>query len=323
MDGVIVVDKPEGLTSHDVVAAARRLLGEKRIGHTGTLDPLATGVLPLACGRATRLVRFLSASDKEYEASMIFGVTTDTLDVTGEETGRSGATPSRDALVAALRSFEGEQMQVPPAYSAKKVGGRRAYEFARRDEPVELAAVPVRISRLELLEFGNDRPSTLLGARCRIALTCSAGFYVRSLVRDLGERCGTGACLAALRRTRSGDFTLDEAVPLDALHGGTAPAVRGAGSDELREGGRVGPADLQTLLIPMEKLLPQFPAVTVTAEGLARVSHGQQVRPVDLTGGPPSSSSEWVRLLDSGGALVGLGTPQRPSGFLHPEVVLI
>ena len=313
MDGVLVVDKPEGLTSHDVVAAARRLLGEKRIGHTGTLDPLATGVLPLACGRATRLVRFLSASDKDYEATILFGVTTDTLDVTGQETGRSGATPSRGALLAAMHSLEGEQLQVPPAYSAKKVGGRRAYDFARRDEPVELAAVPVRVSRLELLEFGDDR--------CRVSLTCSAGFYVRALVRDIGARCGTGACLEALRRTRSGDFTLEEAIPLDALHGGTA--VRGAGPAERREEGRGGPADLETLLIPMEDLLPRMPAVTVTAEGLARVSHGQHVRPVDLAGPQPSGAAEWVRLLDAGGALVGLGTPQRPSGFLHPEVVLI
>jgi len=313
MDGVLVVDKPEGLTSHDVVAAARRLLGEKRIGHTGTLDPLATGVLPLACGRATRLVRFLSASDKDYEATILFGVTTDTLDITGQETGRSGATPSRGALLAAMQSLEGEQMQVPPAYSAKKVGGRRAYDFARRDEPVELAAVPVRVSRLELLEFGDDR--------CRVSLTCSAGFYVRALVRDIGARCGTGACLEALRRTRSGDFTLEEAIPFDALHGGTA--VRGAGPVERREEGRAGPADLETLLIPMEDLLPRMPAVTVTAEGLARVSHGQHVRPVDLAGPQPSGAAEWVRLLDAGGALVGLGTPQRLSGFLHPEVVLI
>src|ERR1051325_8016679 len=118
MDGVLVIDKPEGLTSHDVVTTARRILGEKRIGHTGTLDPLATAVLPLACGRATRLVPFLTASDKDYEATILIGVTTDTLDVTGEETSRSGRTPSREALLAALRTFEGGQMQVPPASSA-------------------------------------------------------------------------------------------------------------------------------------------------------------------------------------------------------------
>jgi len=306
MDGVIVIDKPEGLTSHDVVVAARRLLGEKRIGHTGTLDPLATGVLPLACGRATRLVRFLSAAEKEYEATVLFGVTTDTLDVTGEEISRSGRAPSRDTLVTALRSFEGEQLQVPPAYSAKKVAGRRAYELARRDEPVALDPVRVRVSRIELLEDGNDR--------CRIRLTCSAGFYVRALVRDLGERCDTGATLEALRRTRSGDFTLDEAIDLDAL---------GPVRDRTNPESRVPNPGMETALIPMERLLPGFPAVTVTAEGLTRVSHGQHVRPVDLTGDAPVGAAGWVRLLDSSGALVGLGTPQRLSGFLHPEVVLI
>jgi tRNA pseudouridine55 synthase len=306
MDGVIVIDKPEGLTSHDVVASARRLLGEKRIGHTGTLDPLATGVLPLACGRATRLVRFLSAAEKEYDATVLFGVTTDTLDVTGDETSRSGGVPSRDTLVAALRLFEGEQMQVPPTYSAKKVGGRRAYELARRDQPVALDAVPVRVSRVELVEFGNDR--------CRISLTCSAGFYVRALVRDLGDRCGTGACLEALRRTRSGDFTLEEAVDLDTL---------GPVRDRTNPESRIPNPALETVLIPMERLLPRFPAVTVTAEGLTRVSHGQYVRPVDLAGDAALGLAEWVRLLDASGALVGLGTPQAHSGFLHPEVVLI
>jgi tRNA pseudouridine55 synthase len=313
MDGVIVIDKPEGLTSHDVVAAARRLLGEKRIGHTGTLDPLATGVLPLACGRATRLVRFLSATEKEYDATILFGVTTDTLDVTGEEISRSGGVPSRDALVAALRSFEGEQMQVPPAYSAKKVAGRRAYELARRDEPVALDPVPVRVLHIELVEYGSDHPSTL-GARCRISLTCSSGFYVRALARDLGERCGTGATLDALRRTRSGDFTLEEAVDLDTI---------GPIRDRTNPESRIPNPGLETVLIPMERLLPGFPAVTVTAEGLTRVSHGQHVRPVDLTAESTLGAAEWVRLLDASGTLVGVGTPRRLSGFLHPEVVLI
>jgi len=306
MDGVIVIDKPEGLTSHDVVAAARRLLGEKRIGHTGTLDPLATGVLPLACGRATRLVRFLSAAEKEYDATILFGVTTDTLDVTGEEVNRSGDVPSREALVTALRSFTGEQMQVPPAYSAKKIGGRRAYELARRAEPVALDAVPVRVSRIELIEYGHDR--------CHVSLTCSAGFYVRALVRDLGEQCGTGACLEALRRTRSGEFTLEEAVDLDTL---------GPIRDRTNPESRIANPGLQTVLIPMERLLPAFPAVTVTAEGLTRVSHGQPVRPVDLAAGTDHATSEWVRLLDTGGSLIGLGTPHPHSGSLHPEVVLI
>jgi tRNA pseudouridine55 synthase len=237
---------------------------------------------------------------------VLFGVTTDTLDVTGEEISRSGGVPSRDALVAALRAFEGEQMQVPPQYSAKNVAGRRAYELARRDEPVALDPVRVRVSRIDLVEYGHDR--------CRILLTCSSGFYVRALVRDLGERCGTGACLEALRRTRSGDFTLEEAVDLDTL---------GPVRDRTNPESRIPNPGLGTVLIPMERLLPRFPAVTVTAEGLTRVSHGQQVRPVDLTVEATLGASEWVRLLDGSGALVGVGTPMRHSGFLHPEVVLI
>ena len=138
MDGVLVVDKPRGLTSHDVVAAARRILRERRIGHTGTLDPIATGVLALACGRATRLVRFLTASDKDYEATIRFGLTTDTYDTAGAETSRSDLQPSRAEVDAAVASLRGAYEQVPPAYSSKKVGGRRAYEMARDDEPVEL-----------------------------------------------------------------------------------------------------------------------------------------------------------------------------------------
>jgi tRNA pseudouridine55 synthase len=209
--------------------------------------------------------------------------------------------PARDAVLEALAALTGEYMQMPPAYSAKKVGGRRAYDLARRAEPVTLTSAPVRVSRLELLEFGDDR--------CRVSLTCSAGFYVRSLVRDVGERCGTGASLEALRRTRSGDFTIDEAVPLDALTSSDPSAKSGS--------------DVATLLIPMDKLLSGFPAVTVTSEGLVRVSHGQQVRVSDLVGSAPSGPAEWVRLLDGSGALVGLGTPGTAAGLLHPEVVLI
>jgi tRNA pseudouridine55 synthase len=313
MDGVIVIDKPEGVTSHDVVAAARRLLGEKRIGHTGTLDPLATGVLPLACGRATRLVRFLSAAEKEYDATILFGITTDTLDVSGEEIDRSGEVPSRDELMTALRSLTGNQMQVPPSYSAKKVAGRRAYELARRHESVALDPVPVRVSRIELVDYGNDR--------CRVSLTCSAGFYVRALARDLGERCGTGACLEALRRTRSGEFTLEEAVDLDKLRPWSIETRLSA--DGRRTKADIANPGLETVLIPMERLLTRFPAVTVTAEGLTRVSHGQHVRPVDLSAEADFGADEWVRLLDASGALVGLGTPQAHSGILHPEVVLI
>lgn len=294
MDGLLVADKPEGVTSHDVVSLARRVLGEKRIGHTGTLDPLATGVLPLACGRATRLVRFLTGVDKDYAATILFGVTTDTHDVTGTETGRSSSTPTRAALTSALAALTGSYLQTPPAYSAKKIGGRRAYELARRDEPITLKAVPVHVSSLELVGFTGDR--------CRIRLTCSTGFYVRALARDIGERCGTGACLEALRRTRSGIFTIDEAIPIEALESA---------------------ADAAALLIPLERLLLDLPAATVTSEGLARVSHGQEIRPSDLLGGVGPPPGAWIRLLDASGALVAVGTPRHALGLLHPEVVLI
>src|SRR5689334_2397019 len=156
MDGVLVVDKPEALTSHDVVAVARRALREKRIGHTGTLDPLATGVLPLACGRATRLVRFLTASDKQYVATIRLGIATDTYDITGTATATSDVRPTRAALASALATLTGDYLQMPPAFSAKKIGGTRAYALARRDAPVELAAAPVHVAQADLISLDAD-----------------------------------------------------------------------------------------------------------------------------------------------------------------------
>ena len=180
IDGVLVVDKPAGVTSHDVVAMARRLLRETRIGHTGTLDPMATGVLPLACGRATRLVRFLATADKDYEAGIRLGIATDTYDVTGRETMRSDRRPSREAIAAALEALEGEHLQSPPPYSAKKIAGRRAYELARQVIAVQPAPVRVRLERAEITSFTDDVVT--------VRLTCSSGFYVRSLAHELGER---------------------------------------------------------------------------------------------------------------------------------------
>ena len=299
MDGVLVVDKPEGLTSHDVVAAARRILGEKRIGHTGTLDPLATGVLPLACGRATRLVRFLTASDKDYDATIRFGLTTDSYDITGEETSRSAVRPTRERLDEALASLRGDYLQMPPAYSAKKVAGRRAYDLARNDEPVTLTAVPVSVTRAEVLAFDGDR--------VRIELTCSAGFYVRALAHSLGQLVGAGACLETLRRTRSGDFGLEAAITLDAL----------AEEDD----GGAG------FLIPMEELLPRMPGIRVTDEGLQRVSHGRELEARHLIGAIDARADlaiqPYTRLLDADGHLLALATSGGTPGSLHPSVVLI
>jgi len=303
MDGVLVIDKPEGLTSHDVVSAARRLLGEKRIGHTGTLDPLATGVLPLVCGRATRLVRFLSASDKDYEATIRFGFSTDTYDITGEETRRTGESPTRSELLKAMQSLTGDYLQMPPAYSAKKVGGRRAYDLARRSEAVELEAVPVRVSRVELIDFADDSAV--------VSLTCSAGFYVRAFAHSLGEMTGAGACLSALRRTRSGEFGLDGAVALDALE-----------RDE-NAPDRIRATELTNLLIPMEELLPSVPALRLTGEGLIRVSHGRTIEADHLVPAGLLAPPEWVKLLDPSGTLVALATRGTAAGSLHPSVVLI
>jgi tRNA pseudouridine55 synthase len=307
VDGVLVVDKPQGLTSHDVVAAARRALGEKRIGHTGTLDPLATGVLPLAVGRATRLVRFLSASDKDYDATIRFGLTTDSYDATGVETNRTDRAPTRDALQQAIDSLTGDYLQLPPDFSAKKTDGRRAYSLARLGQPVTLTPVPVRVSRAALLDLTGDT--------ARVAITCSAGFYVRSFAHALGELTGTGACLDALRRTRSGEFDLTAAISMDRLG---HPTVLGES------------------LVARERLLTSFPSVTLTDRGRAYVTHGREVGPEDVvtvTGTVAGTGTEdpakgtvpaaWVRMFDSTGALVAMATPGQAPGSLHPSIVLV
>ena len=296
MDGVLVVDKPQGVTSHDVVAVARRVLGERRIGHTGTLDPQATGVLPLACGRATRLVRFFAGSDKTYEAVVRFGLTTDTYDVTGRETSRSGAAPTPDQLLEGLASLRGAYLQTPPAHSAKKIGGRRAYDLARRQEAVALTPVPVEVTALVLL--GRDGPLAT------VRLTCSAGFYVRAFAQALGERVSAGACLEALRRTRSGEFGLDGALPFDALARGER-------------------ARLDAAAVPLQGLLGSLQGLAVTSTGRERVSHGQTIGPAGVVSPWPDRPPAWTRLLDGEGALLALAEPVEDGRALHPSVVLI
>lgn len=311
-DGVLVVDKPGGLTSHDVVAAARRMLGERRIGHTGTLDPLATGVLPLACGRATRLVRFLTASNKSYDATIRFGLTTDTFDVTGRELASSPTRPTREAIEAGLCALRGSYLQLPPPVSAKKVGGTRAYVLARQGQDVPLTPVPVSVTRAEIITFDGERAA--------ISLDCSAGFYVRRLAHDLGIALGTGASLETLRRTRSGEFTIAQAVPLDVLQQEVRPHTR---------------------LVPMHRLLGGTAGAVLTPEGYARVRQGQEIAPHHIeqhivaavsaarslgkdhpTGDDQAEDSMemWVRLL-VGERLVAMAR-RRPSGLLHPAVVL-
>ncbi len=297
-DGVLVVDKPQGPTSHDIVTLARRALGVSRIGHTGTLDPMATGVLPLVIGRATRLAQFLTAGDKDYDATVAFGRTTDTYDAAGNLASTSGERPSREQLESALSRFRGTFEQTPPAFSAKNIDGERSYELARKAKGVASVlpkAVTVTARQLDILSFDGD------AARLRMRVT--AGFYVRSLAHDLGAALGMGAVLAELRRTRSGAFGLEASVPLvDVLQSGRdALAAR---------------------LVPFSGLLPDLPSVTLRAAvNVDRVRNGLEVAPDDLLAAL-SPLPELVRLMGPDGALVGLAKPGKTPGFLHATVVL-
>ena len=260
---------------------------------------MATGVLPLALGRATRLVRYLIGSDKEYDATIAFGFTTDSFDVTGTETSRTNLEPSRPAVSAALGMLTGTYLQTPPPFSAKKIRGQRAYALARSRRAVELTPVPVTVSRAELIETGEGW--------ARVALTCSAGFYVRTFAHRLGEIVGCGACLDALRRTRSGPFRQEAAIPMGALQ---------------------DPGRVEASLVPMERLLPDCRAVRVNERGREDVRHGREITedrydPVNPGPAPPGRPEEPVRILDADGALVALAAPGRARGSLHPSVVLI
>jgi tRNA pseudouridine55 synthase len=217
VDGVLVVDKPAGPTSHDVVARVRRALGQPRVGHTGTLDPGATGVLPLVLGRATRLARFLSGGDKSYESVIRLGFSTDTGDADGRRTSDEwlGGSPSHADVERALDEFRGTFLQQPPAFSAKKIGGARSHRMARRAArtPGGVASLPAPVQvTAQALDVVN-----LEGDLLTLRVTCSAGFYVRALAQDLGDRLGTGAHLVGLRRTRSAEFALAQAMPLESI----------------------------------------------------------------------------------------------------------
>ncbi len=204
-DGVLVIDKPAGPTSHDVVDRVRRVFQLRRVGHTGTLDPFATGVLPLCLGKATRLARFLALGDKAYEATVRFGFATTTDDLHGDPLGSPQALGlSLEQLCELARRFQGTVEQRPPDYSAKHVGGKRMYELARRGARIAPRAVPVHIHRLEVVSLSGDYAA--------VSVVCSPGTYIRALARDLGEAVGTGAHLVALRRTRAGAFGASEAL---------------------------------------------------------------------------------------------------------------
>lgn len=209
MNGIVIVDKPAGWTSQDVTARLRRVFNTRRIGHGGTLDPMATGVLPVFVGRATRGVEFFEHAEKSYEAVLYLGITTDTEDITGTVLERREANVTREALEAALEAFRGEILQVPPMYSALKVDGQKLCDLARKGREVERKPRPITIHELELLN--------LEGSLARLRVRCSKGTYIRTLCKDIGEALGCGGCMEALRRTSAGEYSIDEAVPLERL----------------------------------------------------------------------------------------------------------
>jgi tRNA pseudouridine55 synthase len=299
LDGVLVVAKPVGPTSHDIVGLVRRLSATRRVGHGGTLDPFASGVLPLFLGHATRLVEYHLGAPKSYRATVCFGAASTTDDLAGELRPFDASPPTRDAVAAALSGFWGEIEQVPPAFSAVHVGGRRAYAMARAGLTPVLRPRRVTIERLELLEWDGSDPARPVAV---LRVVCSAGTYVRAIARDLGGAVGSAAYLGALERTSSGPFDLAEAVPLDR--------VRAAAAE--------GPAAFVALLRPIDAGLEDLPVVRVDAAQAGALAQGQAVRP---TGALPSGDRP-IRISGPDGRLIAIGGPT-PGGRLRPVKVLI
>jgi len=313
MDGILIIDKPEGWTSHDVVARLRRVLKTKRIGHTGTLDPFATGVLVMLVGKATRLAQFLDKDGKEYEAVVRFGYETDTGDRTGQESkvpdksqvqGPRSKVEEPSVLLEKVRNilpkFTGEIEQVPPMYSAKKVAGKKLYELARKGVEIERKAVKVTIEKLEVLEPSSDLgPWTLdsglptwdLG----LTVACSAGTYIRTLAEDIGRAVGTGAHLAELRRTRAGRFKLERAVTLEELEALENPAE---------------------ILVSMNESVSHLPEIKLDDDELVKIRNGVKIPArIDTPG------VQIVRLTAAGDELIAMGFHDENERVIRPRLV--
>ena len=305
MDGLLLIDKPAGLTSHDVVAEVRRILRVRRVGHTGTLDPFATGLLAVLVGRATRLAQFLSGLEKEYEALIRLGYATDTGDVEGQPlTAVTAGTPawSKDQIEMALDTLRGDIAQVPPMYSAKKQGGRKLYELARKGEEVERKPVRVRINSFEPINPSGELLKDNLDGTFdfEVRVECSAGTYIRTLAEDFGKQLGVGAHLAELRRTRVGDFSIADAATLEQLKVA------------------LGEESLGTLLHKPDEALTRLAFVDLNPEEINRVQHGLdvQVQAADWSDGDP------VRMRDAKGDLAAVGVFNASKSSLHPTLVL-
>jgi len=303
ISGVFIMDKPAGFTSHDVVAGVRRILGQRQVGHFGTLDPFATGVLPVSVGKATRFAQFYLKSRKAYAGTIRFGFSTDTYDSAGRPTSESSPISlDRQMLERIFREFTGRLMQTPPPFSAKHVGGVRAYELARQQKPVTLAPVEVEIYALELLGIE--------GQNVRFAVECSGGTYVRSLAHDLGQKLRCGAYLADLRRTGVAEFKESQAVILERL----AEAV-----EEKR---------VPTCLVPLEALLPEFPELVVRGRQEVGVRHGlafelaQFARPGRGADAARSPVATLLKILNPERRLIAIARHVE-GGVYHPDLVLV
>lgn len=302
-DGLIVIDKPAGPTSHDVVQRVRKALAMRRVGHGGTLDPDATGVLLVAAGQATRFFPFLSKEAKVYEGRIRLGFATDTYDASGRLVSElSSDLPDRGELAAAMKAFEGESLQKPPRYSAKKIAGSPVYKLARADKEFELEPAPVTITRFLLRDY---RPPDL-----DFEAACSAGTYIRSLAHDLGRGLGCGAHLAVLRRTAVGPYGLDDAVALADFE---EAAARG---------------EQARFILPPDRLLPWAPAVVVRPEAEPLVRNGRPLGTSDLAApfpefSRPDAPDTLARLLSTDGRLLALARPTPDGSALHPFLVII
>jgi len=303
ISGVFIIDKPPGLTSHDVVAAVRRLLRVRQVGHFGTLDPFATGVLPLSVGKATRFAQFYLKSRKAYEGSICLGFSTDTYDATGEPTSEP-VTPHLEpgALEKVFRGFTGRVLQMPPPFSAKRVGGTRAYKLARQRKLVPLNPVEVEIYALELLGIEGDR--------VHFAVECAGGTYVRALAHDIGQKVGCGGYLAELRRTAVAEFKENRAVTIEELE------------LAVREG------KLESCRVPLEALLPDCPELVVRGREEVSVRHGhkfelaQALRPGRGTGPSRPPAVSLLKILNPERRLIAVA--RHVSGAVyHPDLVLV
>lgn len=300
-DGLLVIDKPAGLTSHDVVQRIRKLLGTRRVGHGGTLDPDATGVLLVAVGQATRFFPFLSGENKVYEGLIRLGFATDTYDASGRPASEECRNlPALPEVAAAMEAFEGEILQTPPRFSAKKLGGRPVYELARADREFTLKPSAVTVVRFTLRAY---RPPHV-----DFEAECSAGTYIRALAHDVGQRLGCGGHLAALRRTSSGPYALADAVSLASLEEAAAKDKAGG------------------YILPLEQLLPGAPAVTILPDAESRVRNGSALDPSHVADPPGramfSEETRVVRLVSGSGKLLALARPFPDGVKLHPFLVI-